>query len=109
MARCTLSALTLYSPRSRTLNAHSNSHPNWWKEEGGLRHETSEDRALHVRHDVEHVVQVDGHVVSRVRVLGSVSAKMAIISSMSMLSASAIVAFAGAACNSRTTLGVSAT
>ena len=66
-------------------------------------------QALHVRHDVGHHVQFASMVMSSVmcECSGSVSAKMAIISSMSMLSASAIMAFAGAACNSRTALGVS--
>ena len=66
-----LSPLSLYFPRSRTLNAHSTHMPNLV--EGGLRH-TRHPSALRVHHDVGrdvvlNVVQLDGHVVSRVRVL----------------------------------------
>ena len=66
MACWTLSALTLLStaPRSRTMNAQSNSHAEL--AEGGLRHETSE-RSTSVM--MLNYVQFDGHVVSRVRVL----------------------------------------
>ena len=54
-----LSSLSLYSSRSRILNAHSTHMPNLV--EGGLRH-TRHPSALRVHHDVGHdVVQVDDH------------------------------------------------
>ena len=70
-----LSLLSLYSPRSRTLNAHSTHMPNLV--EGGLRH-TRHPSALRVHHDVGRDV-VHSMVMSSVvcECSGSASAKMA--------------------------------
>ena len=101
-----VSPLSLYFPRSCTLNAHSTHMPIWSK----VAYATRDIRARFASITMLDTTSFKSMIMPvACECSSSVSGEMAFISSMSMLSASAIAAFAGAACNSRATLGESDT